>query len=106
MDTFQFLFNLVLSEIILPQTDKLSQTLQPPALSTVKGHEVAMLTVKTLQTIRSDSNFDLFWDKVEARRVQFDVEEPVLPRRRKRLQRYEKGICIPHFPGIPKDMYR
>ena len=106
MDTFQFLFNLLLSELILRQTDKLSQTLQTPALFIVKGHEVAMLTVKTLQTICSDSNFDLFWDKVKARRVQFDVEEPVLSRRHKRPQRYEKGISTPHFPEIPKDMHR
>ena len=66
MDTFQFLFNLLLSELILRHTDKLGQTLQSLALSTVEGHEVAMLTVKTLQMIHSDS-------KVEARRVQFDV---------------------------------
>ena len=66
MDTFQFLFNLLLSELILQHTDKLGQTLQSLALYTVEGHEVAMLTVKTLQMIHSDS-------KVEARRVQFDV---------------------------------
>ncbi len=42
---------LLLSEMILRHCDKLSQTLQSPDLSSVEGHEIAMLTVKTLQTL-------------------------------------------------------
>ena len=48
MKNFEFLFCLVLTEMILRHTDKLSQTLQNPKLSSVEGHTVAMLTVKTL----------------------------------------------------------
>ena len=65
MHTFKFLFGLILCEMILRHTDKLSQTLQQPKLSSVEGHEVAMLTVKTLQHLRTDENFVLFWQKVE-----------------------------------------
>ena len=49
MKCFKFLFCLVLTEMILRHTDKLSETLQAPKLSGVEGHEIAMLTVKTLK---------------------------------------------------------
>ena len=78
MHTFKFLFGLILCEMILWHTDKLSQTLQQPKLSSVEDHEVAMLTVKTLQYLRTDENFDLFWQKVEKMRYQFDIAEPQL----------------------------
>ena len=51
----------------------LSKTLQNLEMSSIEGHEIAMLTVKTLQRIRSDSDFDLFWGKVELRRAELDV---------------------------------
>ena len=61
MQTFKFFFCLVLSELILRQTDKLSQTLQQPELSSVEAHEVAM---KTLEKICTDEDFELFWKNV------------------------------------------
>ena len=83
MDTFRFLFGLLLSELLLRHTDKLSKTLQNPELSSVEGHEIAILTMATLQNVRSDRDFNLFWEKVELRRAQWDVVEPQLPRQRK-----------------------
>lgn len=106
MEKFRFLFGLLLSEMILRHTDKLSQTLQSPDLSSVEGHEVAMLTVKTLQTLRSDANFDLFWKKVEGRRSEWDVEEPQLPRRHKTPRRYEEGSSEGSFHTTVEGLYR
>ena len=45
MQSYRFLFCLLLSEMILRHTDKLNQTLQQPKLSSVEAHGVAMLTV-------------------------------------------------------------
>ncbi len=106
MEKFRFLFGLLLSEMILRHTDKLSQTLQSPDLSSVEGHEVAMLTVKTLQTLRSDANYDLFWKKVEGRRSEWDVEEPQLPRRHKTPRRYEEGSSEGSFHTTVEGLYR
>ena len=50
--------------MILRHTHKLSQILQQPKLSSVEGYEVVMLTVKTLERLRTEDNFDLFWQKV------------------------------------------
>ena len=106
MDTFRFLFGLLLSELILRHTDKLSKTLQNPELSSVEGHEIALLTMATLQDVRSDRDFSLFWEKVELRRVQWDVEEPQLPRKRKVPTRYEQGSCEAQFHSTAKDLFR
>ena len=47
MQSFNFLFCIVLSEMVLQHTDKLGQSLQQPKLSSVEGHDdIAMLTVK------------------------------------------------------------
>jgi hypothetical protein len=75
MKNFEFLFCLILTEMILRHTDKLSQTLQKPKLSSVEGHTVAMLTVKTLESLRTDDNFDT----------------PKLSRKRKVPKRFEHG---------------
>ena len=74
MGNFRFFFGLLLSDMVLRHTDMLSKTLQNPELSSVEGHEIAMLTVKTLQSLRSESNFDMFWEKVEMRREEFELE--------------------------------
>jgi len=58
MAMFGFFFGLVLSEKILRHTDALSKTLQKPEISSAEGQEIARLTVKTLQSIRTESAFD------------------------------------------------
>ena len=55
MQSFNFLFCIVLSEMILRHTDKLSKTLQQPNLSSIEGHDIAMLTVKTLEGLRNEN---------------------------------------------------
>ena len=106
MATFGFFFGLVLSEKILRHTDALSRTLQKPELSSAEGQEIARLTVKTLQSIRTESAFDDFWLLVERRRELLDVEEPTLPRRRKTPRRFDAGNAAAEYPSTAKDMYR
>ena len=106
MKTFKFLFNLILSELILWHTDKLSQTLQQPQLSSVEGHGVAMLTVKTIGHLRMEDNFELLWKKVEMMRNQFDVDEPNLGRGKKVPKRLDEGSAQAEFAASPKDEYR
>ena len=81
MQSFNFLFCIVLSEMVLRHTDKLSQTLQQTKLSSVEGHDIAMLTVKTLEGFQTENDFDLFWQKVENMKIQFNTDEPLLARK-------------------------
>ena len=50
-----------------------------------------MLIVKTLLTLRSETNFDLFWKKARMRGAEWDVEGSQLPRRRKTQGGTKKG---------------
>ncbi len=108
MKTFKFFFSMVLSEMIFRHTDKLSQTLQQTNLSTVEGYAVAiaMLTVKTLQSLRTDENFELFWKKIDIKRQELDVAEPQLDRKRKVPKRFDHGSAQAEHPVSAKSEYR
>ena len=106
MQKFRFLFALLLSQMIFQHTDRLSSTLQHSDLSSVEGYEVAMLTVQTLERMRIERDFDLFWAKIETKRNEFEVEEPIFPRRRKNPKRLEDGIATAEFPDSVIDWYR
>ena len=43
-------------------------------LSSIEGHDIVMLTVKTLEGLRNENDFELFWQKMEKMRVQFDID--------------------------------
>ena len=55
------------------------------------------MTVRTLQTLRNDTNFDFFWAKVETIRKEFDVGEPQLHRKRRLPRRLDDGNAEPEF---------
>ena len=78
MKCFKFLFCLVLTEMILLYTDKLSEKLQAPKLSGVEDHEIAMLTVKNLKSLPTGGN--TFLAKIEKMMNELDVDEPQLAR--------------------------
>lgn len=106
MKLFDFYFGLVLGECLLRHTDNLSRALQKKKTSACEGQLIAEKTRKTLMGIRNDLNFDLFWEKVNKMISDEDVNEPVLPRKRKVPTRYEDGNALPTFDSSPKDMYR
>jgi hypothetical protein len=89
MSTFEYLFGAMLGELLLKHTDNLSKDLQNPKLSSSEGQHLAELTRKTLSSIRMDDAFDLFWSKVISTQNMLEVNDPVLPRRRKAPARLE-----------------
>ena len=106
MQSFNFFFGLVLGECLLRNTDNLSRTLQKKDFSAAEGQITMEQTKRTLMSIRSDTSFDLFWEKVTSMASDSDVNDPVLPRRRKVPRRFEEGSAPPEYPSTPKDMYR
>ena len=80
-------------------------TLQSQEMSAAEGQKIAEMTVRTLQSMRCDSNFELFWTKVMRLVQELDVDAPVLPRQRKRPRRYETGT-EGSFPQTVEDLYR
>ena len=66
--TFGYYFGCQLGFLLLQHSDNLSKTLQSTKLSACEGQRVAAMTVATLQRIRDEGSFDLFWKKVESDR--------------------------------------
>ena len=106
MKSFDYFFGVTLGDLILRHSDNLSRTLQKTDISAAEGQEVAAMTVQTLKSLRSDSNFSLFWEKVTKIADTLDVSAPHLPRRRKVPRRLEVGSADGDFPATPEDHYR
>jgi len=92
----------MLGETILRNTDNLSKTLQHQHLSAAEGQRVASLTVETLERIRTDECFDLFWCKVLKRQQCHDISEPEI----KTPRRYEFGESSGDFHETAKSYYQ
>ena len=103
---FDYLFGVILGECILNHTDNLSITLQNSSLTASEGQSIAELTCQTLEKIRSDEAYNLFWEKDVSVQAKFDVSDPVLPRIRRAPTRYELGSSVGSYPATPKALYR
>ena len=64
MSNFEYLFGVMLGELILKHCDNLSKTLQIPSLTAVEGPEIAQLTQKNLESLQNEDSFDLFWSRL------------------------------------------
>ena len=106
MKSFTFFFGTVLGELILRHSDNISRTLQGSHVSAAEGQQVAAMSVKTLQLLRSDENFECFWSKTVSGANERDVSDPVLPRRRKAPKRYAIGTGEGSNPERVEDYYR
>jgi hypothetical protein len=96
----------MLGELVLGHADNLSSTLQHQSMSAAAGQEIAQMTVKTIESLRTDGMFDLFWEKVNRFASANEVNEARLPRQRKRPRRYEGGTSTGEFHETPKQYYR
>ena len=81
--TFSYIFGIHLAEMILAHTDNLNITLQSTQLTAVDAQVVARATVKILESIRSEQDFELFWAKLNKLVDDHKSEEPKLPRMKK-----------------------
>ena len=78
-EKFDFLYGVMLGELVLQLADNLSNTLQQKHLSAAEGNRAAMVTCDTLEALRCDSEFSKFWDSVIVKAHEVDIDEPVLP---------------------------
>ena len=79
MTTFEFYFGASLAHLLLRHTDNLSRTLQQKDISAASGQQVAKSVVVTLQSLRNDSNFTLFWELVNSKSQKLTVDPPSIP---------------------------
>ena len=105
MRTFDFLFGIILGELLLCRSDNLSKTLQSPHRSAAEGQKIAAISVKTLKSVKTDENFQAFWGKVQRTANQLQVESPSLPRKRRAPKRNESTRNEVVFPEQVEDYY-
>ena len=84
MEKFEFYFALQLSHKLYALTDNLSKTLQSHKMSALSGKRNAELTKKTIETMRNDESFVLFYETTVRKAEKYDfIQEPILSRKRK-----------------------
>ena len=106
MTKFDFLLGVMLGSRILRLVDNLSCTLQKKELSAAEGQVAANVTIKVISALRTDEEFDIFWQNVVKKSETVNVSEPRMPRKRKAPNRYEAGIGEGSHPKSPKDLYQ
>jgi hypothetical protein len=106
MKSFEYLFGVMLAHEVLRLTDNLSKALQQASLSASEGQRLAKLTLDTLEEMRSDDGYSVFWDKVNSVSQSLDVSEPVIPRKRKMPRRYQLGTSDGSHPVTVEDVFR
>ena len=67
---------------------------------------MANLTCQTLERIRDNKCYDLFWERALRLQNDLDVDEPELPRMRKPPRRYEIGSGESDFHNSAKDYFK
>ena len=65
MESFNFLGGIELCSTVLNMADDLSKVLQASTISATEGQRLSNMTVSTLQIIRSEEDFNMFWQRVE-----------------------------------------
>ena len=88
--------------------DNLSKSLQITDISVEEGQFLCELAVKTFESERNTESFELFWENCLAyvKSDSNDIQEPLVPRARKRPCRYDENNSNAHFHKDAKDHYR
>ena len=63
MNTFNYFYEVTILKLVLRHSGNLSKTLQKSSLTSCQGKEIADLTLKTINSLRSKSEFELLRQK-------------------------------------------
>ena len=106
MEKFGFLFGCHSGKLLLSQTDNLSKTIQKPETSAVEPQSLAKSLLCVLVSDPSDESFQLFWERVQLSKVDLDVDDAQVSRKRKVPSRFKSGKHKSyHYHGNPEDKY-
>ena len=93
--------------MIFNMADNLSKALQGSYISATEGQRLMSMTVKSLQDIRTEECYDMFWQRNEEKRKKLEfVDDPSMLRKRKVPVRLEVGSSVSTEERSVKDFYR
>ena len=104
MDSFDTIFGLKLAYLLFSACDQLSINLQAKDMTVQEAVRGAKLLVTHLQSLRTDTKFNAFYDELLHTSKDLTTE-PSLPRRRKVPKRLDDGATA-HVYLTPKDRHR
>ena len=64
MMTFDYIFGVMLSSLLLCHTNGLSASLQKKCMFAGQGQHLALLTVRVLKSVRNEEHFNAFFQRV------------------------------------------
>ena len=106
MMKFDFFFSVMLGQSVLSHSDNLSRRLlQKGDISASEGQDIAKMTVRCLKTLCTDNNFAPFRSKVTKKANQLNIDEPALPREKKRTVWHESRNATPDFQSSVDEYY-
>ena len=96
--SFDFLFGMSVLKLILPHTSHLSAAVQSVDMDVLRVKENAELTIKTLESLRTNESFQIIWELTEKNRdrvktlieteeIDVDFQEANLPRQKPSTRR-------------------
>ena len=103
-DSFDTYFGLKLGHLIFSASEQLSINLQAQNITIQEATCGAELLVSHLQSLRTEAQFNVFYDLVVVQSSSL-TNEPNPPRNKKFPRRLDEGHC-PHRYLSPKDKYR
>ena len=84
-----FFFGLCLGQKLYGLTDYLSKILEKTSMPAIIGHRLASLTTETLEKMRSDRDFDLFYKLISKKASAISgIVKPELPRKQSKPNFY------------------
>ena len=84
MNAFNYFYGVTILQLVLRNSNNLSKTHQKSSLSSCQGKEIADLMQQTINSLRSESEFELLWQKTVQQAEVLEITQPSLPRKRKR----------------------
>ena len=105
LQTFDLLCGVMLGEKFYAITDMLSRSLQAKNVTASDAKLASEAICKNIVRLRSDEEFDSFWEKATTKASELQLSDPVLPRNRRPPRRLDSGSNPCSFSS-PKDYYR
>ena len=104
IELFDTYFGLKLAHLVFSAAEQFSTNLQAEDITIQEATRGAELLVSHLKTLRTEAQFNRFYEQVLAESLKL-TDEPKLPRNRKIPKRYNQGEPS-HQYLVPKDKYR
>ena len=91
LQTFDLLCGVMLGEKLYAITDMLSRSLQAKDVTASDAKLSSEAIYKNIVRLRSDEEFDSFWEKATTKASELQLSDPVLPRNRRPPRRLDCG---------------